>query len=592
MKEEPEPVKLQEPEFLEEDEGPLEAWSPSTSGNPPINLEGDTPLGEFVAFAAHKWDIITGLFLDDQYNQFALGGPKDKVGGAMAGRCLSKKIWVQELKDKLHYKGNAAAAFDQIVKFGTDEQTKQLQTAGVNDQETICLVQLRRFEARTKAASRHLSLEHESSPVGRLTDILRKRRGCLLRSWRLDLDKKGAGLVTYFDFSAACRELTLQKECKLAWVAMRPTDDRALEFADLAPDEAANLENFCDILWEVAGFDENKAWQMLDVNKKNKLDKADWTRSVRALGFQGDAALLFKGLTTSGVGWIWKEEFAYLLKVSKTGRKKLQRSGPLVGLKLWAQREFGGPEKLLEKVGLGDGNREITVCDLAARLTALGFEGDAQMCAVRAARTEGGTHVTAEALYACLVNDKKKVQERPDPVGPQTPLSHLTKTSSLSVLGKVPKTQRVTHAKDWQPHVVCISEVNTTRSKHTRNYFQYTNSLGRDEQVKFNPPARKAPGNDAGKVDQERPGWDNSGVTPETFKSSKQSRRYFSDFQKKPIRDEIRSSMANRRAQSETNLHYSGENGDAGYWGGEEYWNQWNNAGGEYWSEQWGQATH
>jgi len=237
-----------------------------------------------------------------------------------------------------------------------------------------------------------------------------------------------------------------------------------------------------------------------------------------------------------------------------------------VGLLQWAQRELGGADQLVRKVGLGKGVREVSVSDFAARLTALGFEGDAVMCAVRAARTEGGTHITAEALHAILSTDKKKMLHAD---GPQTTtLSNLSKTSSLSVLGRVPKDKPVVHEKRWSPHLINTSEVNSSKSKFNRTYFGYHAPMAREDKAKFNPP-RRAGGYQASKV-PERPGWDSSGVAPESCKTTQVCRRYFSDVTDKPIRDQIRSSLANRRAQSASNLgegeYPAEENWQGDYW--------------------------
>jgi len=236
-------------------------------------------------------------------------------------------------------------------------------------------------------------------------------------------------------------------------------------------------------------------------------------------------------------------------------------------LQRWAHRELGGAAQLVHKMGLGDGVREVSVSDFAARLTALGFEGDAVMCAARVARTEGGTHITAEALVAILsTNDKKKINE-----GPQTPLSNLSKTSSLSVLGKVPKDKPVVHEKGWSSHLINTSEVNKYKSKFNRTYFGSAAPMSREDKAKFNPP-RRGVQSAASKV-PERPGWNSTGPAPETCRTTQVCRRYFSDVTDKPIRDQMRSSMANRRAQSASNMGQEG-------WG-EENW------GGDQWNEDW-----
>eukprot|EP00434_Breviolum_minutum_P025001 symbB.v1.2.022088.t1/scaffold1938.1/size102858/10 len=202
-----------------------------------------------------------------------------------------------------------------------------------------------------------------------------------------------------------CRQLGFQGRVRQIWSSLRPLDDRALEFAELAPVEAEHLESFADLIWNVSGYDLDKAWGLFDYEKKNKLTKADFMESSEHLGYKGNAEMLFKGLDREGLGWIWRGDFDYIPKVSRNARARLKETeGPLATLVSFARSQMGGCEvqqesltfhdmrerlpwqELVTKLGLGGGTSEVTVCDLAARLTALGFDGDAQHAAVQAAR--------------------------------------------------------------------------------------------------------------------------------------------------------------------------------------------------------------
>merc|ERR1712048_116853 len=68
----------------------------------------------------------------------------------------------------------------------------------------------------------------------------------------------------------------------------------------------------------------------------------------------------------------------------------------------WMQFEFSSPEAFIERLGLDGHNREMSTTDLAARLMALGFEGDALGIASRVARDDGGVFVTVDSLYSVL----------------------------------------------------------------------------------------------------------------------------------------------------------------------------------------------
>eukprot|EP00913_Durusdinium_trenchii_P004163 g3856.t1 len=70
-----------------------------------------------------------------------------------------------------------------------------------------------------------------------------------LRAWRLDLDLDDNGTVTFVEFSNQCRRLGFQGRVRQIWTSLRPLDDRALEFAELAPDESEHVEKFADLIW-------------------------------------------------------------------------------------------------------------------------------------------------------------------------------------------------------------------------------------------------------------------------------------------------------------------------------------------------------
>eukprot|EP00913_Durusdinium_trenchii_P002000 g1850.t1 len=83
----------------------------------------------------------------------------------------------------------------------------------------------------------------------------------------------------------------------------------------LDPDEALNLELFEQVLWIRTGFDLLQTWGTLDPHNQTVLTLPEFVRGCRALGFEGDAHHLFKGLDHQGLGRVSWHDFEYLQKL-------------------------------------------------------------------------------------------------------------------------------------------------------------------------------------------------------------------------------------------------------------------------------------
>lgn len=551
-------------EFDASQDSPGELSNRSSTG---WNISSSTdPIGNFVEWAANRWRLIHSIFLDDHINQHSLGGPETKVGGALAGRCVTDKLWGQQIRN-LGYTGDPHAVFQDIAREVRHEgQDQQLQTAGVDHRRTISLAQFQRFETRVLAESRRLGAQEQGSPAARLRSLLYRQRNSLLRGWRLDLDTRGAGTVAYSDFAIACRRLGLQCQSRLVWNSLRPFDDRALEFEELCPEEAQNLESFAEILWEVAGLDMDEAWRMIDLERKSKVNQADFVHACQGLGFEGNAVMLFRGLDTSGLGWIWREEFEYLTKVSKMARQRLYRAGvngSLAALAHWAQRELGGAQELLQQLGLGPDRKYITVCDFAARLTALGFDGNAHQAAARAARSEGGTQISRDTLKVLLTGEGKPralVPESPKNRGLASPASTLSKSSSSPSIGG----KRTVVAKQpWKNSLEDYTAKNAGKPRTSRAYFGDAPKLR--ESPKFQPPSRRSSADSSATgcdqsvmsellrsqaITARRPQWNQSFSGKADFNVPKSSRTYFNDVAERPVRDAQRAALRQRASSA------------------------------------------
>ncbi|CAE7213110.1 unnamed protein product, partial [Symbiodinium pilosum] len=360
----------------------------------------------------------------------------------------------------------------------------------------------------------------------------------------------------------ACRRLGLQGQCRQIWTSLRPNDDKALEFAELAPTEAAHVEEFAELIWEASGYDLDKAWRLFDYDQKNKLTKADFVQSAQHLGFGGNAEMLFKGLDATGLGWIWRDDFDYIPKVSRVARQRLHGSeGPLATLVCFAQREMGGAEELIAKLGLGGARSEVTVCDLAARLTALGFDGDAQRAAVHAAKCDSGsgTSVSAEKLYKILHVQKREkpcIADRGEAaLSPNVYIRRRSSTPGAKAKAATKK-KPATPASAPPPWNNSVQDLNVSNKLHPnlRFYFSDFDPEHREKKEvvrnamkeaaktssKFMPPARTSHMSTRSSFMRQamKPDWITS-IPAESENTPKPCRRYFQTSEHKPVRDEV-----------------------------------------------------
>eukprot|EP00927_Polykrikos_kofoidii_P072404 TRINITY_DN68523_c0_g1_i1.p1 TRINITY_DN68523_c0_g1~~TRINITY_DN68523_c0_g1_i1.p1 ORF type:complete len:433 (+),score=68.21 TRINITY_DN68523_c0_g1_i1:223-1521(+) len=156
--------------------------------------------------------------------------------------------------------------------------------------------------------------------LGEFVNFLRRTRGCILRSWRLDLDMRGCGRVDRKDLRCFCQRNGFSSERTL-WDKLRPDGSpRPLEFHEIAPKEANCVRAFLDIFeGEHLRFDLHRSWSSLSPEGRSYIGFDDFYKGARRLGFDGNAHMLFSGLDTTNLRRVWKEDLAYLHKV---GRRK------------------------------------------------------------------------------------------------------------------------------------------------------------------------------------------------------------------------------------------------------------------------------
>mmetsp|Transcript_133618 Transcript_133618/g.266597 ORF Transcript_133618/g.266597 Transcript_133618/m.266597 type:complete len:854 (+) Transcript_133618:39-2600(+) len=514
--------------------------------------ELDADVLQFVEWATGHWEMLRNLFMAEDKNQYI-------VKGSIGRRGLTCPEWTRKLK-ALGFHGNAKAVFEEIAREckGDKDERRPERLPGSPQNvrntvyvESISLSQLMRFETRVNEYTSTLAATHDGSAVSRFVKLLQQQRGCVLRAWRLDLDKRGTGRVAFADFTQACRQLGVPTQARLVWNALRSRDDsRPLEFADLGGEEAANLDVLAETLWNTLGFDLEKAWLFMDINGQQWLSAEEFEAGVRKLGFDGNARQLFRGLDTAGLGRVWRTEFDYIRLATRVPPRKLQQSsGALADLIQWVQRELGGIEELLDALAIGE-HGEMTVGDLAVHLAALGFEGDALQAAIRAARNEGaGTKITANSLrqlFACTPQAPPASQEQ----GRTT--RNLLQKKRVSQAGAPPR-------QDWDSGVHDLASVNLARPKGLRNYFSmpYRDEDGNRSPVQRKPQRSRSTVKPCWNEESsggDKPHWNGEVFTATGVNSDLPSSRrlYFSDASNKPVRE------AMKRAQSARSLREAG----------------------------------
>jgi hypothetical protein len=378
-----------------------------------------TPEGEFLAWvqSESRWQPLIDAFQDSQRY-------KPVVNGAVVRPRMERADFRRALS-MMKFKGDADAVFDIIVADRQAEgQPADRDRTAVDAQgsrDYMYLIDLRRYKDRQAPRAMEL-ITGGGGAIEVFVGALQKRRGTLLRGWRMDLDKNGLGKVTFGSFAAACRKYDLGDHCKGMWKSLCPTGGMLL-FSDLAPQEADNIEAFVDAAGRATGYDLGKAWEFIDADRGNSVSFGDFERGAQALGFPGDCRLLFDGIEVEGIRRVTREDVVYLENLSQNpalaARRKLKNNtGALTDLISWVQSEGGGAESFVAQLG----QRKISLSELEAHLAARGFPFAAREAATQAARNDPGSDgqsISADSLLAMLrgreVSWKPRSPSRPRP---------------------------------------------------------------------------------------------------------------------------------------------------------------------------------
>merc|ERR1712232_565929 len=233
--------------------------------------------------------------------------------------------------------------------------------------------------------------------------------GSVVGGWRRFVDLHCTGKVGEKVFARALNQLKMSDQVGMIWRSLRPTHNyNPVTIHEIAPSEAQNMENFAEALWRHCGGNIDIAWGILDHQGHNYLILEDFEAACHRLGFRGDHELVFRGLGDIPMNRFTKEDLAYMQKVTKITHDKLQDvPKALHEFTMWATVSFASPEAFITKLGLTNENPAISVSELCARLTALGYDGDALTISNRAARLEGGTYISAPSLHLLLTGSRR-----------------------------------------------------------------------------------------------------------------------------------------------------------------------------------------
>jgi len=516
-----------------------------------------TEFNDWVQSIPQGWVQVNGMFLKEVGNP--AGG--NHFGHGHAGmHGISKKRWVRILMDTGYPSAQGAAAiFDNIAKesFGERNGDKP-DSAEAHDQ--IFISQLKRFERRVTTVNSTRLVQDNQSPVSRFNRFLTKKYGSTLVAWRTVLDMHQTGRIAYSDFTNGCRGLLgIPSQGQLIWGNIRQDKLAPLEFWEMDPREGDNLEEFAECLWNTVGMDMDKAWHFLDINNQQFLGFDDFKFGVRRMGFTGNCHLLFKGMDSSRLGRLKRVEFDYIAKVSRVANRRLgggniASRGALTDLISWAQRELGGSHELLDKLGLGSGQKEILVGDLSARLTALGFEGDALAVATRVGRLGGGTSVNTEALVELLSGAKSAVVRHTARGGSEKSTTLRSPRSPREASGTAPPllSPRAEPTEwGWDDTLDYTAQHNRWRCKYNRGYFweapkSKVSAWGARSARSVGAAPRWL---SETMVKDDRPAWDDcTGPTVKSYNetSAPAMRSYFLDTTTRPVRDARRELVQKR----------------------------------------------
>jgi len=138
---------------------------------------------------------------------------------------------------------------------------------------------------------------------------LGRKYGNLLRAWRMGLDTDGSGKLSFVEFCNAARAEGFAGNLKALWKEMDSDGEGFVSMAEFAPDVAALVDSFMKCLKHHGEGSIIKAWKKhLDTDKSGSVSKEEFIEAMGKMGFEGDAARVFRLYDIDGGGAINLEE--------------------------------------------------------------------------------------------------------------------------------------------------------------------------------------------------------------------------------------------------------------------------------------------
>jgi len=505
-------------------------------GNRPASStseDDEQTIVEFVRWAKSQWATLHTLFKE-----------LDATGKYVVSRPLNSR----EFAERIYwhgFKGDATRVFHEILQMGRG----RFFTRGANG--TVSLAQINQLIRRGYS----IYGPPEPTTAERFVHSLRHRRGSLLRCWRIDIDRAGSGLVAFPEFVQSCRLLGYGSQANRMWHQLRSyRPDGPLSFREFGPEESVNVDDFLETLRTRMDGNVDEAWGQIDTRRQGVVTRRNFVRGTRVMGFKGDAVTLFRGLDFSGTGRVRPYEFMYLRQLHAAWQREEYRAPPIRKVGAWAQAEFGGPDSLLQSLGLNSACDGLEVEELEARLLALGYRGGAHRVAAAAARAAGSSFASKELLY--LLFSGQPVCPPPAFVK-HVPIACRSPTSCHS------------SQDTWVNRVDDISRTNTSRPSGRRSCFDSpASNFASPSSAKFrspNSPGFQSPGSGSThfrsspgasypdvtpsspatarwSISPSRPEWNGDLFKPSEHNTARatRTRTFFSNPDDKPVRKQIR----------------------------------------------------
>lgn len=308
---------------------------------------------------------------------------------------------------------------------------------------------------------------------------MRRFRGTSMKAWRCDFDKHGVGWVSRAEFARGCRFYGCPADA--IWTSCHNSGGAGMKFWELDTEEALDLELFEQVLWIRTGFDLRQTWAILDPHNQTALTLQEFVRGCRALGFDGDAHHIFKGLDHQGLGRVSWHDFEYLQKLCDTSSCAKNFTFEFRLLRSWAVEVCADMMELLKRLSLIDEHaggwaqctEPIEVQEFIHRLEALDYPGDpaelaGQVCKAPTLLTRTGTVQRISAEHVCSALFGKQIRRADGPPNGKHDLEKSDKSDKVS--DRVKKKNPIRKA-EWDSSIWSGYRSNMARPAALRTYF-------------------------------------------------------------------------------------------------------------------------